>query len=110
MPSGYVVQSALAPAGIQSSSIHHLWLLMLWVSAAVFVVVLGFLFAALIRGMRRERTDAKPDTSDKALRRAVAASVALTVIVLFALLVASVWTGRTIASLHASSADRKSVV
>ena len=109
MPSGYVVQSALAPAGSQSSSIHHLWLLMLWVSAGVFVVVLGFLFAALIRGMRRERTDAKPDTSDNALRRAVAASVALTVIVLFALLVASVWTGRTVASLHASSAVTISV-
>jgi cytochrome c oxidase subunit 2 len=102
MPSGDVIQSVLAPAGSQSSSIYHLWSLMLLVSVAVFTATLGMLFAALARGRRRVRTSAP--SSERTLSRAVAAAVAVTVVILIALLVVSVWTGRTVASLHASSA------
>ena len=98
-----IIQSVLAPAGVQSSAIHHLWSLMLWVSTAVFAIVLAFVAVALVRGVRRTRTGAAPPP-ERILTRGVAAAVALTVVILFGLLVASVWTGRTVASLHASSA------
>lgn len=103
MLSGEIMQSVLAPAGSQSGAIYHLWSLMLLVTTAVFVVTLTFVFAGLARGMRRRRSDA-PASSERTLTRAVAAAVALTVAILVALLGVSVWSGRTIASLHASSA------
>ncbi len=77
---------------------------MFWVSTAIFAIVLAFVFAALARGLRRFQSGALSSASPEALTRAVAAAVAVTVAILFGLLVASVWTGRTVASLHASSA------
>ena len=47
MRSGDIVQSVLSPAGAQASSIHQLWLLMLWTTTIVCVVVLGFIAMAL---------------------------------------------------------------
>src|ERR1700704_1254450 len=96
-------QSVLSPAGTQASSIHHLWSLMFWVSAAVFAVVIAFVFVALVCGIRRLRSGGA-STSEHALTRGVAAPTAVTVVILFGLLTASVWTGRTVASLRASSA------
>jgi cytochrome c oxidase subunit II len=110
MPSGAVIQSVLAPAGPQSASIYHLWSLMLWVAAAVFTAVLVVTFVALIRGTRRARADAARPPSQRALTRSVAVAVALTVVILFGLLVASVATGNTVAALHASSAVTINVV
>ena len=46
-------QSVLSPAGIQASSIHALWLLMLSVCTAVFIAVLAALLVAVVRGSRR---------------------------------------------------------
>jgi cytochrome c oxidase subunit 2 len=102
MPSGDVIQSVVAPAGIQSASIYHLWSLMLLISVIVFAATMGMVVAALARGRRRARTGAP--SSERALARAVAAAGVVTIAVLVALLVVSVWTGRTVASLHASSA------
>jgi cytochrome c oxidase subunit 2 len=101
---GYVFQSVLAPAGAQSLAIYRLWLLMLWTAGAVFVLVLSLVLAALVRGRRRAHNHATSSTSSRALTGSVTAAVAVTVIILFGLLVASIWTGRTTASLHASSA------
>lgn len=103
MSSGGVVQSVLAPAGIQSSSIYSLWSLMLLASVVVFTVTLLFVIAGLIRGLRRARNEGSP-SSERTLGRAVAAAIGATVTILIALLIASVWTGRRVASLHASSA------
>jgi cytochrome c oxidase subunit 2 len=103
MSSNGVMKSVLSPAGTQAASIHHLWSLMFWVSAAVFAVVIAFVFAALIGGIRRLRS-AGVSTSEHMLTRSVAAAIGVTVVILFGLLVASVWTGRTVASLGASSA------
>jgi cytochrome c oxidase subunit 2 len=100
---GAVVQSVLAPAGRQASTIHDLWVLMLWVSTIVFVLTMAFVVAACARGIRRERHHG-PASSDRTLARAVAIAVGVTVVILFGLLVASVWTGRSVASLHAWSA------
>src|SRR5258705_6482151 len=102
MPPVDVIQSVLAPASQQSSSIHNLWSSMLWVSVVVFALVLAAVFAALRRGLRRGGNAVSP-ASDRRLSRAVAAAVGVTILILIALLVASVSTGRSVASLHASS-------
>jgi cytochrome c oxidase subunit 2 len=107
---GSVVQSVLNPAGPQSTSIHHLWSLMLWAAGIVFIVVLAATFTALWQGMRRARTGVMPVPTEHGLTRAVAAAVAWTVAILCTLLIASVWTGRRIASLHASSAVTIAVI
>ena len=104
MPSGDVMQSALSPAGPQAASIQHLWSLMLWVSAVVFALVLGFVFAAIVRSRYRRSNGPPPPASETILARSVGAAIAVTAVILVWLLIASVGTGRTIASLHASSA------
>jgi cytochrome c oxidase subunit 2 len=99
------MQSVLNPAGPQASSIHELWLLMFSVTVVMFGLVLTFVFAALIRGVRHHSTTA-PEISERAergLSQGVAAAIAVTVVVLIALLAASVWTGRSVAPLHAAS-------
>ena len=109
MPLGDAIQSVLAPAGAQASAIHHLWLIMLWVSTIVFVITIGFVAAALMRGRARARTAAAAP-SPRALTWSVAMAVTLTVCVLFGLLGASLWAGRTTASLHADSAVTINVI
>jgi cytochrome c oxidase subunit 2 len=104
------MQSVLAPAGPQSSSIFHLWSLMVAVAIAVFAIVLAFTAVALVRGTRRARAAAAPPSSERALTRGVAAAVASTVATLFVLLVASVWTGSAIAARPPSSAVTINIV
>jgi cytochrome c oxidase subunit 2 len=99
-----VNQSVLSPAGIQASSIHALWSLMFWTCTAVFIVVLAAVVIALVRGTRNRRGPDPSRPTEAALVRSVGVAVAVTVTILIALLVASVWTGRRVASLHASSA------
>lgn len=96
MPDAPVLQSVLRAAGPQAAHIERLWWLMFWTTTAVFAVVALFALGVLFRRGRA--------ASDRALRRGVVVGVGATVIVLFVLLVASVWTGRAVASLGASSA------
>ena len=102
MPSGDVIQSALAPAGTQSTTIYQLWSLMVVVATAVFVVTMIAVAAALVRGRRRVHPSAA--SSERTLSRAVAAAVGVTVVILMGLLTASISTGNSVGSLHASSA------
>src|SRR5438477_8294418 len=97
MGPGDVVQSALAAAGAQASSIHSLSQLMFWTCVTVFSLVMAFLLVALVHGLQRKTT-----SSERALTRSVATAVTLTVVVLIGLLVASVTTGRTVAA-HANA-------
>jgi cytochrome c oxidase subunit 2 len=97
-------QSMLSPAGIQASSIQHLWWLIFWISTAVFVAVIAGLIVALGRGSRNHSRDEASLPSERSLARGVGAAVAATVAILVSWLVASVWTGREIASLGASTA------
>jgi len=86
-------QSALQPAGPQSLHIYGLWHLLLWVAIAVWVIVTCFLVAAFLR-----KRSSEPGTSETTLFRTVATAVAITVVTLFGLLVASVMTGNALAS------------
>jgi len=98
-------QSVLSPAGIQAASIHALWLLMLWVCGAVFVVVMAALLLSIVRGINnnnRSKQDAELP-SERVLASGVGASVGLTVLTLILLLVASIVTGRTVGSPLAGS-------
>ena len=97
-------QSALHPAGPQAGRIAGLWWLMFWMSVGVFgAVALGLLVAAL-RGRRRGRadltgapvTDGGPEDGKAVV---VAVCTAMTVVLLFVLLVASVMTHRGLAML-----------
>jgi len=97
-------QSVLYPAGVQASSIHNLLTLMLWVSTAVAAIVLCVLFLAVRRSLGTKAAGNPSSTTDDVLARAVGIAVGTTVVLLVGLLVASVWTGRTIAAVHAASA------
>ena len=77
---------------------------MLWTCVAVFIAVLAALAVALVRGTRNRADHAPSFPRDIALSRSVGVAVGATVAILIGLLVASVWTGRRVASLHASSA------
>jgi cytochrome c oxidase subunit II len=99
-----VKQSVLSPAGIQASSIHTLWTVMLWVCCAVFVAVMAALLFSLLRGVRNRSKDESALSSERTLTQGVGAAVGVTVVILIFLLIASVWTGRTVGSLQASSA------
>src|SRR4051812_10228740 len=97
-------QSVLSPAGVQASAIHTLWVVMLSVCTTVFIAVLAALLVAVVRGTRRRSAEPSTSPAEGTLTRYVGVAVGVTVVTLLALLVASVWTGRTVASLQASSA------
>jgi cytochrome c oxidase subunit 2 len=106
-----VLQSVLDSAGPQAVHIERLWWLMFWVTSVVAVVVLAFVAGAIIRSIRRQG-DAAPATlppqpvaiAEPTLTVAVTIAVGLTVATLFVLLVASVLTGRAVASPRADAA------
>jgi cytochrome c oxidase subunit 2 len=77
---------------------------MLWACIAVFITVLAALVIALFRGTRNRLRQQAVPTSEATLTTGVSVAVGLTVATLIALLAASVWTGRRVASLHAASA------
>lgn len=96
--------SALDPAGPQAGSIEGLWWLMFWVCAAVFVAVMAALAVAIVRKPRTEPSHALAPEEHRRMTRWVGGAVAVTVLLLFVLLVASVGTGRAVASLSAPRA------
>ena len=88
------IQSALEPAGPQAERIASLWNVFLWVSLVVYVLVMLALFAALLR----RRPEIVPNAVSPNVRPAVTIATGLTVLILLALLTASIFTGRSIAS------------
>lgn len=104
MRTGDIVQSVLSPAGAQASSIHQLWLLMLWTTTIVGVVVLGFIAVALLRRARGETTLRIPTGPETSLTRAVWAATAVSVLILVMLLIASIVITRGVESVQASGA------
>jgi cytochrome c oxidase subunit 2 len=88
------IQSALDPAGIQAARIEWLWWVMLWVTTAVFVLVVAAVVLAVLRG----RSTQRPRPTHTTMVRAVGSALALTIVILFGLLYASAATGRAIGS------------
>src|SRR5690242_12784840 len=88
------IQSALEPAGVQAEQIANLWTIFLIVATVVYVVVMAFTIAALLR----RRPEIVSNATSPAVRNTVSAAVALTVLILFGLLTASIFTTRGIAS------------
>lgn len=95
-----IFQSALHPAGAAAASISWLWWLMFWTCTAVYVVVIGVLFVAV----HRRRGETAEPTSQRNLLRSVVGATAVTIVILFGLLFASVRTGRAIASIGSAEA------
>jgi len=87
------IQSALEPAGMQAEKIGRLWNLFLGVSVVVWVLVMLFLLAALLR----RRPEIIPNATSPRVRLAVSIATGLTVLTLFGLLTASIFTSRGIA-------------
>ena len=88
------IQSALEPAGVQSEQIARLWDIFLIMAAVVWVLVMLFTIAALVH----RRPEIVPKADSPRVRNAVIAATGLTVLTLFGLLVASIFTTRGIAS------------
>jgi cytochrome c oxidase subunit II len=93
------MQSALEPAGPQAARISHLWWLMCAICTAVFLLVMGFLLYAVFH-TRRNASDAADPSDERRMIIAVGEAVALTVGILFVLLVVNVSAGRGLASLR----------
>jgi cytochrome c oxidase subunit 2 len=96
-------QSALQPAGVQASHILDLWHLTMVVCTLVFVAVLAALSYALLRAPRAN-AETTADTgplsrSEPKTRRYVLLAVAVSVILLFVLLIADITTDRALARL-----------
>jgi cytochrome c oxidase subunit II len=94
-----IQQSVLDAAGPQSAHIARFWWWVLGTTTIVSLVVVAFLVWAIVRGRKASAGDRSIGTAkDFLLARVVVLSVAVTIIILFALLVGSVWTGHLGAS------------
>jgi cytochrome c oxidase subunit 2 len=104
---GMPSQSALHPAGPQAGRIISLWWMMFWVTGVVFLIVMGFLVAALVRrrrpygGEAADVPDVRPEASvERRMSHVVLTGVGVTVVILFVFLIRSYVTGRALDSLH----------
>ncbi|MFN7931454.1 MAG: cytochrome c oxidase subunit II, partial [Blastocatellia bacterium] len=97
------IQSALDPAGPQAERLSHLWWLMFWVCAVIYVLVMSALIGAILQA--RSQANA---TADAAAKRKMSAAIALalgiSVLILFSFMLADFSTGRALTSLAAPQA------
>src|SRR5687768_9130062 len=96
------IQSIIHPAGIQAARISHLWWVMFWICAAVWVLVAVTAMIAIYRG----RAGAAANTSDSRIARYVAVAGAVSLVTLVGLLFQSVVTGRALDTLRSPNALR----
>jgi hypothetical protein len=93
-PAAALLQSPYGTVGHHAGGLERLWWMLFWVSAAAFVMVIGVLAVTIAR-------EAHPAAGYQKRRSAFGRGVALatlsTVLLLFYLLLLSIWTGRTIA-------------
>lgn len=102
------LQSALHPAGPQAGRIEDLWWLMFAVSTAVYLAVIAMLLYAALRPRRRHQPEDEAilklePAAERRMAAIVIGAVSATTIVLFALVVTSYLTDRTIAALAQDS-------
>jgi len=94
------MHSVLSAAGVEAQSIQSHWWLMFWVTLVVTLVVLGGLGLAVARGLRAGAIG----RSDRGLVTGISLAIAVTVVILFGLLIDSVITSRVLASQRAPGA------
>jgi cytochrome c oxidase subunit II len=91
-------QSAIDPAGPQAGKIAALWWVFFWLLAVIFVIVMAVMLATL-RRRPHALEDKDPQRTESGLKRTVAAATVVTILLLFALLIVSVKTGKATADL-----------
>lgn len=91
------LQSAVDPAGPQAGRISKLWWVMLIICSAVFVIVMAVLVYSLFRTRRQNRAADGPD-AERRLTKIISGATLATLVILFALLIASALTGRALSS------------
>jgi cytochrome c oxidase subunit 2 len=98
-------QSAVSAAGTQAQRLESLWWLFLYITAAVYVIVMLVLIIAWAK-RRKARSEDKPDppnpAREKSAANVVKGAVAVTVLVMFALMITSFRTGQALNSLAAA--------
>jgi cytochrome c oxidase subunit 2 len=93
------IQSALEPAGAHAEQIGRLWDLFLIVSTVVYVLVLIALLIALFRRRNSESSGTRGATA------VVSVATGITVITLFALLVSTILTSRSLAGIQGNAVE-----
>jgi cytochrome c oxidase subunit 2 len=91
--------SVLDPRGVQAARIADLFWFNTWIHAAIFVLVITALGYVVWRGHRR--AVALEHEADPLLFRVIGGALAVTTVILFVLLVATVRTGRAVSELDA---------
>jgi cytochrome c oxidase subunit 2 len=96
-------QSALDAAGVQSGRLAGLWWMFFSVTAAVYVITMAVLLVALLRrrkGDEQTAPETAPDENrEKRIGTTVKAAVAVTILILFTLMIVSFRTGSAIQTL-----------
>jgi len=98
-------QSAVDPTGPQAGRIATLLWFFVWLLTSIFVVVMALTLWTLMRRHHRSEPEAletkhlPPDETERKLTRVVTGATIATVLILFVLLGASVFTGKAIADL-----------
>ncbi len=98
-------QSVVDPSGPQAGKIAVLWWFFLWLLTAIFVIVLALTLWTLMRRHRGieqeplETTHLPSEETESRLTRVVTAATIATVVILFILLGASIFTGKAVADL-----------
>ena len=93
------LQSIIHPAGIQAARVSHLWWVMFWICAAVWLAVAIATAIAIVRGRRGASM-----ASERQLGVSVAVAAGVSVVALVALLFQSVVTGRALDTLRSPDA------
>ena len=88
------IQSALDPAGPQAAELFRLWNVFLWVSVAVYVIVIALLVISVIKGLRRREPSIE---NEQPLTIGVSIGAGITIATMLGLIVASVATGHDLA-------------
>jgi cytochrome c oxidase subunit 2 len=96
-------QSAVDPASPEAARINTLWWVFFWVCTAVFVIVVGAMVAAVVRGRRRAEPLSGAAT-EATLVPVVVGAVGVTVVVLFVLLALSARAGHALSALEPRAA------
>ena len=100
-------QTALAPAGPQALHIEHTFLLIFWITAIVYVIVIAVLAIGVLRARTHGAEIPPPEPAnpkhDRMVARIVAGALGVTIVLLFIMLVSSYRTSHATAALAASS-------